>query len=260
MKKTLTLILIFSSLSLAECSLDHLIVGCNQDGISGTSDDNKLFSDCSQKYRNSGSISFETWYYPLNSSFFTDYKYRIGEPGFDMFQATDSNAAYTYNPAYALAGDPNDDYQIIIECINISPGLRVVYSSGTSFTIDEAGESFDYSYIHKARNNPHIHLSFQATDKTSLKWITWQLHDTLDDGSQYLSSEPFTIVFNTAPISGDLYIDDIADSKDLLYFADYWLETQGSRENDFYERADTNRDGNVDLTDFAAIAENWLIE
>lgn len=243
----------------AACPLDHFIIGCNQDGVIGTYDDNKLFADCSQKYRNSGNSEFKNWYYPLNTSFYTQFKYRIGEPGFEMYQSDNSSATYTYSPTNSLIGEPNSNYQIVVECVSISPGLRAVHKDYPTATIDQAGQIFDYSNIHNLRNNSHVHLSFQAENDTSLKWITWKLHDTLNDGQEYLSSEPFTIVFNTSPVSGDLYVDDIVDSNDLFYLINYWLENQGNSSNDFYERADSNKDGNVDLKDLAALATNWLI-
>jgi hypothetical protein len=258
MKKIILIyILIFTLYAGAECPLDHLIVGCNQDGIEGTADDNTLFVDSAQKYRSSGSTDFEKWYYPLSSSFFTDYKWRLGEPGFEMFQDDNPNALYTYDQSRALSGEPNSNYQIIIECVDISPGLRVVHKDTPAFTIDQPGQTFDYSYIHKIRSNSHIHLSFQAVDNTTLKWVTWRLCDTL---GQYLPSEPFSIVFNKEPAAGDLYIDGIVDLLDLHRLAFYLLENQGGVQNDFYERADTNRDGNVDIIDFAALASNWLID
>jgi hypothetical protein len=48
----------------AECPLDHFIIGVNEDGVEGNEDDCKLFVDCSQKYRNTGSTSYKKWYYP----------------------------------------------------------------------------------------------------------------------------------------------------------------------------------------------------
>jgi len=47
---------------------------------------------------------------------------------------------------------------------------------------------------------------------------------------------------------------DIADMAELSH---YWLSPSSSRHNDFCERADANRDGLVDLRDFARMAANW---
>ena len=66
----------------ADCPLDHLLIGCNRDGVEGTDDDTKLFVDCSQKYRDSGETDHANWFYPLQKSIFSSYGYRIGEPGF----------------------------------------------------------------------------------------------------------------------------------------------------------------------------------
>lgn len=37
----------------------------------------------------------------------------------------------------------------------------------------------------------------------------------------------------------------------------YWLCTEGSRRNDYWERGDTNQDGSVDGVDFARLANHW---
>ncbi len=239
----------------AECSLDHLIIGINEDGTSGTDDDNKLFVDCRQKYRHSGTPSYVNWYYPLSESFFTDHKWRIGEPGFDAFQGTNPNASYTYDPNRCPVGTPDQDYRIMFECISIASGFRAVHKEYPQFTIDQIGQSFNHSDIHALRDNSHMHMSYQAVDGTRLAWITWQLYDAL---GQYEPSEPFTIVFNAEPLAGDLVVDGVVDTDDLAELAYYWLRNEGSICNDYYERADLNRDGDVDLLDFAMFALNWL--
>jgi hypothetical protein len=237
----------------AECPLDHLIIGVNEDGVQGTSDDNKLFVDCWQKYRSSGG-----WYYSLSESIFSSYKWRIGEPGFDGFQGTNPNAAYTYDPNRCPVGTPDQDYRIMIECISISSGLRAVHKDYPQFTIDQIAQSFNHSEIHALRGDPHMHLSYQAVDGTNLFWITWQMYDEIEDANQYEPSEPFTIVFNTEPLAGDLVVDGTVDIYDLAEFSYYWLRDEGSINNDYYERADSNRDGKVNLLDFAMLASNWL--
>ncbi len=236
-----------------ECSLDHFIIGINEDSISGTDDDNKLFVDCWQKYRRSGTPSYVNWYYPLSESIFSGYKWRIGEPGFDGFQGSNPNGGYTYDPNRCLVGTPDQDYRIMIECISISSGLKAVHKDIPQFTIDQAGQSFNLSSIHGG--DPHMHFSYRAVDGTSLFWITWQMYDAL---GQYEPSEPFTIVFNTEPLAGDLVVDGTVDINDLTALSYYWLRDEGSISNDYYERADSNRDGKVNLLDFAILASNWL--
>jgi Dockerin type I domain len=243
----------------AECPLDHLTIGCNRDGVEGTADDHTLFVDCSQKYRDSGQTKYANWFYPLNKSIFPSYSYRIGEPGFDIFQSTDTHASYTYDPNRALAGEPDIDYSIVVECVAMSPGLRAVHKEYPQFTIGETGDRFNHSYIHGLRGDGHMHMSYQATDGETLHWITFRLYDGLDDGAPYESSEPFTIVFNTAPAAGDLVVDGIVDMADLAQLTDCWLASDCSRQNDYCERADANRDGVVDVFDFALLASNWLI-
>ncbi len=246
-------------LARAECPLDHLTIGCNRDGVEGTADDRTLFVDCSQKYRDSGPAKYANWFYPLNKSIFPSYSYRIGEPGFDAFQSTDTHASYTYDPNRALGGEPDIDYSIVVECVTVSPGLRAVHKEYPQFTIGEAGDRFNHSYLYDLRGDGHIHMSYQATDGETLHWITLRLYDELDDGDPYESSEPFTIVFNTAPAAGDLIVDGIVDAVDLAQLAESWLVTGHSRQNDYCERADANRDGVVNMIDFALLASNWLM-
>ncbi|MCU0917643.1 MAG: hypothetical protein MUC88_24230, partial [Planctomycetes bacterium] len=103
-----------------ECPLDHFILGRNRDGIAGTPDDKTLFVDCWQKYRDSSAMPYGNWFYPLHKSIFPSFPYRIGEPGFDVFQATDPRASYTYDPNRALEGNPDVDYRITVECVALS--------------------------------------------------------------------------------------------------------------------------------------------
>ncbi len=261
MKRNIFLIifLVFAAAHVyAECPLDHLIIGINEDGISGTDDDNKLFVDCHQKYRSSGTPSYANWYYPLSKSIFSSYKWRIGEPGFDGFQDSNPHASYTYDPNRCPAGTPNQDYRIMIECVSISSGLRVVHKDYPQFTIDDVNDldlPINHSQIHALRGDPHMHMSYQAVDGTSLFWITWQLYDEM---GQYEPSDTFTLVFNTEPLAGDLFVDGTVNTYDLAELAYYWLKDEASTHNDYYERADVNMDGKVNLPDFAKLASNWL--
>jgi hypothetical protein len=64
-------------------------------------------------------------------------------------------------------------------------------------------------------------------------------------------------VFNVEPLAGDLLVDGVVDTADLAELSRYWLSPESSRHSDFCERADTNRDGAVNLRDFARMAANW---
>ncbi|MCK5270922.1 MAG: hypothetical protein KAJ52_00030 [Sedimentisphaerales bacterium] len=250
--------LVVTSTVWAECPLDHLIIGCNEDGVEGTDDDNRLFVDCWQKYRDSGPPEYVNWYYPLHESIFSSYKWRLGEPGLDGFQETTPSAGYTYDPNRCLVGAPDTNYRIIVRCVSMSSGLRVVHKDYPQFTIDEVGESFNHSYIHALRGDPHMHLSYQAVDGDNLFWITWQMYDEMEDPNQYEPSEPFTIIFNREPLAGDLVVDGMVDVYDLVEIGYYWLSDNGSIHNDYYERADADKNGRVNLLDFAMLASNWL--
>ena len=255
---TLFLILATGVVTRAECPLDHLIIGCNRDGIEGTNDDAKLFVDCSQKYRNTGETEHAKWFYPLRKSIFSSFGYRVGEPGFDAFQADDPSAL-TYDPNRALAGECDIDYSIVIECVSLSTGLRAVHKEYPLFTIGEIGESFNHSAIHALRGDSHVHMSYQAQDGEALQWITFRLYDEIEDGNQYAPSEPFTIVFNTEPKAGDIVVDGAVDFADLVALTTSWLAIDSAQCNDYYERADTNRDGQVDGSDFALLASHWHV-
>jgi hypothetical protein len=253
-----TMLVIGATQSLpAECPLDHLIIGCNEDGVAGTDDDRKLFVDCWQKYRNSDSQAYANWYYPLHESIFPSYPYRLGEPGFDAFQDYNPDANYTYDPNRCLAGRPDEDYRIIVECISISAGLRGEHKDYPRFTIGQVGECFNHSYIYKLRGDPHMHMSYQAVDGENLHWISLRLYDEIADDNQYEPSEPFTIAFNREPLAGDLAIDAKVHLEDIARLSHYWLLEAGSIHNDYYERTDANKDGYVDLADFALLASNW---
>ncbi|MCK4997873.1 MAG: hypothetical protein KAS23_00005, partial [Anaerohalosphaera sp.] len=88
-----------------------------------------------------------------------------------------------------------------------------------------------------------------------MQWITYILYD---DVGVYEPSEPFSVVFVKDPLAGDLVIDGVVDLNDLAEFCHYWLHDSGDKSNDYYERADTNRDGQVDYLDFTLLANLWL--
>jgi len=255
LKKFIMLIFVFMTTGCwasTTCPLDHFLIGCNQDSITGTDDDNKLFVDCTQKYRhsdpdNNGEATWLYWHYPLYYNSRYD-RYQIGEPGFDVIDSEDPNRQ--------LCGTANVDYRIIVECVSITSGFKAVDTDTIGITLDEAGDSFN----HSALSDTHIHLQYRApasTGGTEMQWITYVMYDEL---GTYESSEPFTVVFQADPLAGDLAIDGIVDIKDLTEFGYYWLEDNGSRENDYYERADANKDGVVNFADFAMLASNWLLE
>jgi hypothetical protein len=241
----------------ADCPLDHLILGRNGDGLEGTADDNQLFVDREQKYRDSGETPYQWWYYPLQESAFPTYPYRIGEPGFDVFQDLDPGEEHTYDPCRSLIGVPDRDYRLLVECVALSPGLQAVHKDYPQFTLDAVGQAFDHSYLHSLQGDSHVHMSYQATDGASLHWISFRILDTLEDGDRYEPSEPFTIVFNVEPPAGDLAVDGRVDPADLARFSGAWLAPESTRRNDYAERADTDRDGAVNFFDFARLASNW---
>jgi Dockerin type I domain len=244
-----TVFLILSGSSFAACPLDHFLIGCNPDGVVGTDDDNKLFVDRTDKYRHSdpahsGDPTWLNWYYPLYYNPVYS-RYQIGQPGFDMIDTTDPNRQ--------LAGTPNVDYRIIIECASVKSGF-IARNSTLGIELSEPNDYIDYS----ALADSHLHLEYRApspSGETDMQWITYILYD---DVGPYQQSEPFSVVFVQEPAAGDLVIDGFVDADDLAEFCYYWLNDDGSRENDYYERADNNRDGYVDLLDFAFISLNWL--
>lgn len=233
----------------ADCPLDHFLIGCNFDGVIGTADDNILFVDCTQKYRHSdpddnGSATWLNWRYPLYYNSRYD-RWQIGEPGIDVIKSDDTNRQ--------LAGTANVDYRIIIECVSIKSGFTARETT-LGILIDQPGDSVN----HSALVDKHLHLEYRApslSGGTDLQWITYQIYDAL---GKYEPSEPVSVVFVKDPPAGDLAIDGVVDIYDLAEFCHYWLADEGSIYNDYYERADANKNGKVDFADFALLAENWL--
>jgi hypothetical protein len=244
-------ILIISASAPADCPLDHLLIGCNPDGIVGTDDDMKLFVDCTMKYRhsdpnNSGEATWLNWYYPLYYNERYD-RYQIDEPGFELIEDSDPNRR--------LKGIPDIDYRIIIRCLSISPGLAV-WNSSIGVIFGESGDTFNYSSFWDS----HLHLQYRTkapAESADLLWVTFQIYDEITGLNQYEVSEPFSIVFAGEPLAGDLVVDGTVDLMDLVEFSYYWLGGWGCRANDYYERADANRDGTMDFCDFALMASNW---
>jgi hypothetical protein len=248
MGKILFIMVIFmGGLCMAACPLDHFLIGCNEDGINGTVDDNELFADCSNIYRHSDPVhnqdpTWLNWHYPLYYSMIY-HDYNIGEPGFDTIKAD--------VPEHCLSGTPMVDYDIMVEVVSISPGLRGVFQGSPSFTISQVGDSFNHSTF----SDPHMHFTWRAPTNNQLYWVTFQIYDAIN---KYKESKPFSIVFVQDPLGGDLVIDGKVDINDLAEMCYYWLSENGSRENDYYQRADINKDGRVNLLDFVLLANNWL--
>jgi dockerin type I repeat protein len=246
---TVAIFFSLSGSSFADCSLDHFPIGCNPDGVVGTDDDNKLFVDCSDKYRHSdpahsGDPTWLNWYYPLYYNPVYS-RYQIGEPGFDTIDSGDPNRQ--------LTGTPDVDYRIIIECVSITSGF-IARNSTLGIEIDEVGDFINHSGL----ADSHLHLEYRApfpSGATDMQWITYILYDAIDG---YEPSEPFSVVFVKDPLAGDLVIDGIVDINDLAEFCYYWLQDNGDKSNDYYERSDANRDGQVDFWDFAILANHWL--
>ncbi len=223
----------------AACSLDHLLIGCNPDGDPNTTHDNdKLFFDCSQKYRNTPA-NWLADYYHIPKSFFGDY--RLGEPGIDVAAAG----------VQGLTGVKNVDYRIMVECVSISDDLSVY--NGTTAVLSQAGDTFN----HSALSDDHVHLTYYVPNgagAAKLQWVTLRLYDAL---GRYQSSEPCTIVFCQPPQVADIAVDGFVDAGDLAALCSKWLLDDADRSNDFHERTDINRDGKVNLLDFAVFYQNW---
>jgi hypothetical protein len=249
-RKLLILLLLYAAgQSFADCPLDHMLIGCNEDGILGTADDNTLFIECTQKYRHSdpddnGSATWLNWHYPLyyNSRY---NRWQIGEPGFDIIKSDDPNRQ--------LIGTADADYRIIIECVSIKSGFSARETT-LGILLDQPGDSVN----HSALVDKHLHLEYRALSPqggTDLQWITYLIYDAL---GKYQQSEPISVVFVQDPPAGDLAIDGIVNIYDLAEFSYYWLADNGGKSNDYCERADVNKNGIVDFADFALLAANWL--
>jgi len=247
----IVLIRVICACASGSCPLDHLLIGCNRDGVAGTDDDMKLFVDCTLKYRHSdpnhsGDPTWLNRHYPLYYSERYD-RYQIGEPGFELI---------TDDPNRRLGGTADVDYRIMIECVSITSGFAVRNSS-LGVTFDEPGDSFNHSSL----LDPHLRLQYRAASPaggTDLHWITYRLYDEIADANQYEPSEAITVVFASEPPAGDLAVDGIVDAYDFAMLGHYWLRGDGDISNDYYERADANRDGFVDLLDLVLLASNWL--
>ncbi len=235
----------------ADCPLDHFLIGRNADGILGTDDDHRLFLDCSQKYRHSdpNHSGDPTWlhgYYPLYYNARYD-RYQIGEPGFDLLQN---------DPNRMLEGIVNQDFRIVIQCVDVSPGLTA-RNTAVNVLFEKTGNSF----VHSEMADPHVHLQYRVAapeDHSPLTDLHWMRFAVFDELGQYLPAPEVTVAFVREPVAGDLWVNGTVDLADILELAASWLRQGANRVNDNYERADMNHDGRVDLIDLAMMAENWM--
>ena len=217
----------------AGCPLDHLYIGCNPDGVVGNEDDNQLYIDCSEKYRNSPS-GWANRYYPLGGvSFFGDY--RLNQPGFNLISD---------DPSRVLSGDVD----LVIECVGISEEIAVI--AGNTIVMDDTNDSFEYS-------GGHVHLTWRVavSGASKMQWVSLRV---IDNSGNYEPSRVCSIAFGVEPMVGDVSLDGEINVADLVEMMSWWLEGSGGPDNDFCERADCNVDGRVDLEDFALLAEVWL--
>jgi hypothetical protein len=250
--RRILVVMVMTSPVVGDCPLDHLLIGCNEDGVRGTKDDTKLFVERSQKYRHSdpnnpGESTWLNHHYPMYYNERYD-RYQIGEPGFDTIKGDDPNRQ--------LVGIPNVNYRIIVQCISVTPGFSAK-NTVFSISMDKAGDWFNHSSL----EDTHVHLQYRApapAGKTQLHWITYQLYDDANDAQRYEPSEPFTVVFVREPLAGDLVVDGVVNLHDIAAFSHHWLSEGASPANDFFERADMDRNGTVDFSDFALLATNWL--
>lgn len=236
----------------ADCPLDHFRIGRNADGILGTDDDRQLFLDCTQKYRHSdpnhsGDPTWLNGFYPLYYNDRYD-RYQIGEPGFDLLRN---------DPNRILDGVANQDFRIVIRCVAMSAGLTA-RNTALNILLEKPGDQF----MQSAMSDPHVHLQYRVpapTDQSPLTDLHWMRFSVFDELGRYQPAPEVTVVFVREPLAGDLWVDGKVDLADLLEGTTVWLRSDAGQVNDFHERADTNRDGRVDLMDLAALAENWMV-
>jgi len=72
------------------------------------------------------------------------------------------------------------------------------------------------------------------------------------------SSITTTVLIEVDTYSGDLDIDGDVDFTDFALFADNWLETDCEESNDWCGSRDFDKSGSVDIFDLAELARNWL--
>jgi hypothetical protein len=236
------------------CPYDHLFIGCNEDGIEGTNDDLKLFADCRHKYKDVENPGDK--FYSLSVSSVPCNFIKLG-PGFDHINDGSQSDHPVKDPNRCLEGVRNQDYQIYVECLSISDNFRVTNLTG-SILLDKPGDSFNHSEL----PDTHMHLYYVWTgmepyvEPNELQWVTYYLWDTK---GKYSESEPFSVAYVKEPLAGDTELNGKVDANDIAEMSYYWLAEGASTKNDYYERADCDYSGQVNLVDFAYLAENWLL-
>jgi hypothetical protein len=239
---------------LSYCPLDHLFIGCNEDSIGGTADDMKLFIDCRHKYRDAENP--DERFYTLSISGLDPCSFILQEPGFDEINDGSQYDHPVKDPNRCLEGTRNEDYQIIVECVSISDNFKVTNLSGSI----ELVEPRDY-FIHSEQPDTHIHLWYvwkgcePYVEPNELQWVTYYLRDSK---GKYNPSETFSVAFVQEPLAGDLELNGSVEANDLVQMSYYWLAENATEKNDYYERADCDYSGSVNIADFAMLANNWL--
>lgn len=250
------------------CTEDHIAIGCNPDGLWDSADepndDRQLFVSYEHVYRHTdpndpAAASWANWYYPLYYSVIYG-DYYVSEPGFGQLWHTDYPGGPIIHQEHMLAGTPQVDYDLWVRCTDISPSLQLCEAEAADFCIPDETMQFNLS----AYAEHHVHMKYRAPTQHDLYWATFILYDQLD---AYQPSEPFTLVFGRAPLPGDVWVDGTVDTADLAHLAAHWTNAYDTtdpnclayaRQSDYFQRADINRDYQVNLLDWARLAANWL--
>lgn len=171
----LALVLRLSPPAWAECPLDHYFL---------YQQDAQLHVERSRVYRHGDPAE---GFYPLSWSVIYQ-RWSVGEPGF----SDTTDPAYGFPPEIQLVGEPNVDYQIWFEILDLSPAFRVQMNDGT--WLDAIGQSYNLS------NWPehHVHMKYCAYVPANPVpdypfYITYRL---VDDFGLYEATPPFSLVFN----------------------------------------------------------------
>lgn len=258
--KNIILILLFTNAIFAGCPLDHVSIGCNPDGIWGNADDYEIFYDKTQLYRKSDPINpgVAIWanrFYPFQGPDYWGYYYS-DQPGFG--QMWDS-----VEIAHKINGVRNTDYKLIAECTRISENFWAEDASYNK-VFQQPGDTLNISNY----DDNHVHLFFVTEDPNETHWISFKIHENVNypapydpNDSLYTSAEEYTVVFGNAPEKGDIYVDGKTDTADLAILSKHWLQNalyEDLLRTDYFERADTNKDGVVNFVDYCYIALNWM--
>ena len=206
----LTVVILLTTASLtatptrADCPLDHYFIA-QQDG--------RLYVDKVRIYQHGDSTA---GYYPLTWSMIYSC-WSTGEPGF----SDTTDPAYGFPPEVALAGEPNVDYKIWFEIVDISPAFYLQTDDGT--WLYEIGDRYNLSNLPEH----HVHMNYRAyVDQNPPPdypyYVTYRL---VDDFGTYESTPPFSLVFNqptptveeTQPIDRGV-LESLTDAQITLTF------------------------------------------